>query len=459
MRIAVGKRTLRKLSKRVSSLSSLRCAHPVLEAPVPAVRARRLFFDNEGFSTVGMVLALLITLSLVFTSGQVYRVQAASASVQNAADAAALAAEGPVAEFYVVVRVCDAVVLSLTLTGVAATGIGLVATCVPPLAALGAKLVEAGRTVFTARDSFATKATDALNKVQRALPYLSAAEAISVLRANSEVRPAPTTLGLRCCCRKRARGFQSAEKERPKMRFPRWSRSRKAWRTLLRALRKRRRRQTPRRRRGMRQTAGTTPDTACTSVLRCLQGCDGASNPLYESVDAWSFSVALERARAYYKQRRAQEAPEGNSVEEQAGSALRARFYDFAQRELAQGYVRETEASFAAYFPELPRNTSEMRQTTLYTDSVYPIVESGGVRIMHAWSGCPEAVGATAQGSIQDMEAGGFSTCPSCRFAASSLGKVAAASTSIANGFEHHYAKVAEAARAYQKGTGGVRSA
>ena len=289
MRIAVGKRTLRKLSKRVSSLSSLRCAHPVLEAPVPAVRARRLFFDNEGFSTVGMVLALLITLSLVFTSGQVYRVQAASASVQNAADAAALAAEGPVAEFYVVVRVCDAVVLSLTLTGVAATGIGLVATCVPPLAALGAKLVEAGRTVFTARDSFATKATDALNKVQRALPYLSAAEAISVLRANSEVRPAPTTLGLRCCCRKRARGFQSAEKERPKMRFPRWSRSRKAWRTLLRALRKRRRRQTPRRRRGMRQTAGTTPDTACTSVLRCLQGWTGLR---IRSTRAWMHGVS-----------------------------------------------------------------------------------------------------------------------------------------------------------------------
>ena len=173
MKDTAGKRTLRMLPKRVSSLSSLRRAHPVPKTPVPAARARGLFFDNEGFSTVGMVLALLITLSLVFTSGQVYRVQAASASVQNAADAAALAAEGPVAEFYVVVRVCDAVVLSLTLTGVAATGIGLVATCVPPLAALGAKLVEAGRTVFTARDSFATKATDALNKVQRALPERS----------------------------------------------------------------------------------------------------------------------------------------------------------------------------------------------------------------------------------------------------------------------------------------------
>lgn len=451
MRIAVGKRTLRMLSKRVSSLSSLRRAHPVLGAPPPAVCARRLFFDNEGFSTVGMVLALLITLSLVFTSGQVYRVQAASASVQNAADAAALAAEGPVAEFYVVVRVCDAVVLSLTLTGVAATGIGLVATCVPPLAALGAKLVEAGRTVFTARDSFATKATDALNKVQRALPYLSAAEAISVLRANSGGASGADYVGFAVLLPEEGEeisigGKGAAEDALSKVESEREGLADAAARAEEAA-----KEADAQKAAGYAADCGNNPGYCMYERASVLAGMDGASNPLYESVDAWSFSVALERARAYYKQRRAQEAPEGNSVEEQADSALRARFYDFAQRELAQGYVRETEASFKAYFPELPRNTSEMRQTTLYTDSVYPVVESGGVRVMHAWSGCPEAAGATAQGSIQDMEAGGFSTCPSCRFSASSLGKVAAASTSIANGFEHHYAKVAEAARAYQK--------
>ena len=146
---------------------------------------RGFIADDGGFTTIGMVLALLITLSLLFTTAQVYRVQTASASVQNVADSVALAAEGPVAEFYVVVRVCDAISLSLTLTGVVVTGVGIVALCIPPTAALGSKLIEVGKSVFSARDSFVEQANVALEKVQRALPYLSAAEALSVARANS----------------------------------------------------------------------------------------------------------------------------------------------------------------------------------------------------------------------------------------------------------------------------------
>ena len=57
-------------------------------------RGRRpfgLFRDEDGFTTVGVALALLVTLALVFTSAQVYRVSSASADVQDVADAAALA--------------------------------------------------------------------------------------------------------------------------------------------------------------------------------------------------------------------------------------------------------------------------------------------------------------------------------------------------------------------------------
>ena len=49
------------------------------------------------------------------------------------------------------------------------------------------------------------------------------------------------------------------------------------------------------------------------------------------------------------------------------------------------------------------------------------------------------------------MEAGAWETCSECGFTAASLGKVAAASTSIGNGFEHHYEQVALAAEEYQK--------
>ena len=73
---------------------------------------RNLFADEHGFTTMSMVLSLLITLSLLFTAAQVYRIQSASAEVQDIADAAALSAETQVAEFMVIARFCDAVVLS-----------------------------------------------------------------------------------------------------------------------------------------------------------------------------------------------------------------------------------------------------------------------------------------------------------------------------------------------------------
>ena len=87
-------------------------------------RARKrgdLFVDEHGFTTTSMVLSLLITISLLFTTAQVYRVSSASAEVQDVADAASLAAENQVAEFMLVARFCDAVILSLSLTGITVT--------------------------------------------------------------------------------------------------------------------------------------------------------------------------------------------------------------------------------------------------------------------------------------------------------------------------------------------------
>ena len=66
------------------------------------LRAKKPFWqdaelDDGGFSTVGVALALLISLSLVFAGAQVYRVQSVAAEIQEVADAAALGI-GQVAE-------------------------------------------------------------------------------------------------------------------------------------------------------------------------------------------------------------------------------------------------------------------------------------------------------------------------------------------------------------------------
>ena len=53
----------------------------------------RLREDDGGFSTLGMVIALGLSLVLMFSGFRVYRVQTISAGIQDVADVAALAAE------------------------------------------------------------------------------------------------------------------------------------------------------------------------------------------------------------------------------------------------------------------------------------------------------------------------------------------------------------------------------
>ncbi|MBR2803908.1 MAG: molybdenum cofactor biosynthesis enzyme, partial [Eggerthellaceae bacterium] len=145
---------------------------------------RDLFRDESGFTTTGMVLSLLITLALVFTAAQVYRINSASAEVQDVADAAALAAENQVAEYMIVARFCDAVVLSLSLTGLVVTGLGLAAMCTPATATVSEALIEAGKNLIRQRDAFAERSAYVLNKYQEALPFLAAAAAAGVCVAN-----------------------------------------------------------------------------------------------------------------------------------------------------------------------------------------------------------------------------------------------------------------------------------
>ncbi|MEF9841254.1 MAG: molybdenum cofactor biosynthesis enzyme [Raoultibacter sp.] len=418
---------------------------------VARCKGRDIFHDEEGFSTLGVILALLITLSLIFTAAQVYRVESASADIQNVADAGALAAENPVAEFYIVARVCDAVILSLSLTGLAALGLGVAALCVPAATPLSEQLIRAGTEILKARDSFAAKAADGLNSLQKALPFLCAANAAAVVSANSQKTTPRSYVGFAVifpgtgdeisvgaldAAKDLSRDIKEQKDEIAQA-------AQKAEEAAKRA--------NAEKLRGFQHDCGNNPNYCMYERAQTLSVLGPTQNPLYGSVDAWNFSVALKRAQAYYPARLIAEAPLDKSVEEQARSALRKRFYTYAAAQVAQGYVHESDVSFDADFPELPQNTEQMRATTLYTDALYPVTENETGKMMHAWSGCPLAGGSTSLGAPAAMDTGGFTECPQCHFAVSSLGKVAAASSSIENGFEYHYAKVADAARAYQK--------
>lgn len=410
-----------------------------------------LFRDERGFTTTTMVLSLLITLALLFTAAQVYRINSASAEVQDVADAAALAAENQVAEFMLVARFCDAVVLSLTLTATAATGLGLAALCTPATASLSEGLLSAGRNLFKTRDSFSDKASAALNKLQEALPFFAAACAAGVASANNVDSSGANYVGVAVLMPEKGEPIEIAGNEKADELLDDIDGQADDIREKAREAEEAAEEANRAKERAFRRDCGDNPLYCMYERAARLAGLAGSDNPLYASVDTWSFQVALSRAKAYYRARLNNEAPTDNSLDEQARSALRTHYYRYVVEELGSAYVRETGDSFEASIPHVPSNTAEMRLTSLYTDAVYPVTTSGtGASVMHAWPGCPEAASSLARGSIQDMESGGFETCPVCGFTAASMGKVAAASSSIENGFEYHYEAVADEAAVYQ---------
>lgn len=416
------------------------------------IREGRLFRDEQGVTTTGMVLSLLITLSLVFTAAQVYRINSASAEVQDVADAAALAAENQVAEFMLVVRFCDAVVLSLSLVGATACGLGIAALCTPATAALSEGLIKAGRQIIETRDAFAERAADALNKLQEALPFFAAACAASVAAANDVDSSGARYRGVAVLVPAKGEKIEVSVADEAEGLLEDIEQQADEIRQKAKEAEEAAQEASQSKERAFRRDCGDNPAYCMYERALNLAGMEGSSNPLYASVDAWTFSVALSRAKAYYHKRLAAEGPADYSIGEQARSALRRHFYQYVTEELQGAYVHETGDSFEANFPHVPGNTAEMRLTSLYADVVYPVTTSqSGKAVMHAWPGCPEAASSLSLGSIQEMEAGDFETCPTCGFTAASMGKVAAASSSIENGFEYHYEAVADEADVYEE--------
>lgn len=151
------------------------------------------FWKDEGFSTAAMVLALLITLSLILTAARVYEINTLSSEIQETADAAALAAENVVAEYMVVAMVCDGVLLSLSLGSLISLGIGIAASCTPVTAGFASVFYKASNSLKNARDTFNDKATHALNTLQSALPFHQLHKDRKCFQPTQQLRIAPIT--------------------------------------------------------------------------------------------------------------------------------------------------------------------------------------------------------------------------------------------------------------------------
>lgn len=413
--------------------------------------ATEWFRGEEGFTTFGAACAILAACALAFACVWAARAQSRAAGVQAVADAAALAAQNEVAEFVIAVRVADATLLSMSLTGLSLVGVGTACCCVPPAAAAGKAMIETGKNILLKRDDVAAASEKSLTAAQDALPVLAQAQAQAIVAENAEsldgtaagyaeLVPAqgePLSIGRSDAAQQAA---DAAVQENGEITASAVE-AQQAWADAQAALEQ-----------GFASDCGNAPGYCMYERADTVAGLPADENPLYHSVNTWSFGVALKRAQAYYPHRARIEAPADDSVEEQARSALRAKFYEYAADEVAQGRASEEPGAVAdIYFPPLPKNTAEMKETSLYTDAAYPAAQGN----LHAWPGCPEAQGATqGYGSLADQDAGAYGVCGTCEFDAASLGKVAAASSSIENGFEYHYRKVADAAAAYTEALG-----
>ena len=405
------------------------------------------FVDDEGgYTTVAVAVALLVSLSLVFGSAAAQWVGARSAEVQQVADAVALSGENAVAAYSTVAQVLDACVLSMGLAGFVTCGAGLAVSCVPGLAARGAQVTKAGARVLDARRDFSRQANEGLQRLEGLLPALVVANSGSCARANSRegldyvgcAVPFPlesqsdfgaledgadgnalTDLADRL-------GEESSKAEEAK------ERAREALE------------------RGWMADCGSSPYCLRERAAH-LAGLADAQNPDYASPEEWTFGAPLLRARRYYAARLGAAALEGRNPEELTDAACRRAFYSFALDEVRRGeYAELDDGMVVADLPALPCNVEQTRAGRLYTDALWPVSREEGRRVLHSWDGCPGALGGVeGAASLHDLEQGAVSRCEVCRMDVSQMGKVAAASTSIENGFEHHWRLVVEAAGDY----------
>ena len=292
--------------------------------------------DDGGYTTVAVALALLVSLSLVFSLAAAGWVHARSAEVQEVADASALAGSNAVAAFSTIAQVLDACVLSLGLAGVLVYGAGMVMAAIPFTTAASPEVIETGSKILGARRSFARSASEGLGRLEQVLPALIMANSASCVSANCHggmayvgcAVPFPMTSKTDLSSveqevdedemEEATQQMQEATARKEEAEKEAQDAKERAWR------------------------ADCVDDPMCMrSRAETLAGLGGGLNPHYPSPKEWCFGYALIRARNYYLMRLNVEGPASDDIEELTRSAARLAFYEYAYDELASATCEE----------------------------------------------------------------------------------------------------------------------
>ncbi len=393
------------------------------------------FLEEDGaYTTLASAVSMLVVLSLAFTVAAAVWGMSRAGDVQACADSTALSGANVVASYSTLATVVDASVLSLGIAGLTMTGVGIVGLFVPGAAELAAKTIDAGVKTLRMRNDFAKSAAKGLAAVEKSLPVLVAARSMGAAAAQTGEASSFRGVALAVPMTS-ASEFSAVERQVPLDDLEKSAdRLEKAAAELEEVSEK----AAEAKRRAWLADCGRTGRNMQERAAS-LTGLDASRNPDYASSVSWSPEVGLERARAYYRWRLDREAPKSGGVEAAADSAARAAFYEFALEEVSRARIVSTDDSFETTLEPLPKNTAEVRGTSLYTDARWPATAEGAGRTLHYASSCPGATGGrSGTASFADIEAGRVSMCPECRFDVGDVGKTPAASTSIDNGFEYH---------------------
>lgn len=430
----------------------------------PSARCRRggfmgragidLFIEDGAYTTLSSAVVILVVLTLLFSSTAAIWSMSRAGDTQVAADSGALAGANVVSSYHTAATVVDASILSLGLAGFATIGTGLVAILIPGAELAAGDMVDTGIEIIKTRNKFAKSASEGLQKLETALPYLVAARATQTVSAQDTDSVTYTGTALAVprtsesdfaalegseistdAIKDTSEDLERAAEELQKASEETAKAKERAWLADCGGSDK-----------------GSVGSCSCMwERAKSLAGLSGIENPHYASSITWEPQVALDRARAYYRSRLASEAPQGLSVEMRAESAARKAFYTYASAEVNRAYITEDGDKVSSIIPLLPRNSDEVRATELYTDAVWPTSVNDGKTYLHYGASCPNYKKGTTNGFASVADYDGQDKCSKCHFGVSSLGAVAAPSTSIENGFEYHFDKFKDAVEDYVK--------
>lgn len=411
-----------------------------------------LFIEDGAYTTLSSAVVILVVLTLLFSSTAAIWSMSRAGDTQVAADSGALAGANVVSSYHTAATVVDASILSLGLAGFATIGTGLVAILIPGAELAAGDMVDSGIEIIKTRNKFAKSASEGLQKIETALPYLVAARATQAVSAQ-ETEGATYTGTALAVPRTSESDFVALEgseistdviKDTSKDLERAADELQKASEETAKA----------KERAWLADCGGSDPASvgSCSCMwerAKSLAKLSDIENPHYASSVTWEPQVALDRAKAYYRLRLANEAPQGSSVETKAESAARKAFYTYASAEVNRAYVTEDGDEVASYIPLLPRNTDEVRATELYTDAAWPTSTNDGKTYLHYGTSCPNYKKGAPCGLASVAAYDGQDKCNRCHFGVSSLGAVAAPSTSIENGFEYHFDRFKDALEDY----------